>query len=250
MKISIITVCYNSQSTILDTIKSVFSQTHSDVEYIIIDGGSSDDTLKIISNFKNRIAKIVSEPDNGIYSAMNKGLALVTGDIVGILNSDDFYANNRILSKVAETFEREQVDCVFGDLVYVDAVHTERIVRYWKSSPYKHGLFQRGWHPPHPTFFVKKELYLKFGNFDESFMIASDIEIMLRFIERYNVRPFYISKILVKMRCGGTSNQSLWNIFKANIECYKAYRINGVPQPLTALFLKLLSRPSQYFKRL
>jgi glycosyltransferase len=248
MKVSIITVVYNNKDTIKDAIESVLNQTYKNIEYIIIDGGSIDGTVEIIKSYGNKIDKFISEKDNGIYDAMNKGIKLATGDIVGILNSDDFYASNDIIEKVVNEFKEKKVDSVYGDLVYVNAKNTDKIVRYWKSKPFKEGLFKKGWHPAHPTFFVKKEIYDKYGIFNLDFKIAADYELMLRFLEKYKISSSYISEIFVKMRVGGESNQSIKNIIKANIESYKAWKVNDLKISSIRMFAKPLSKVFQYFK--
>ena len=177
MKVSIVTPTYNSAKTIVDTILSVNKQDYANIEHIIIDGGSKDNTLELIRNTPNRVKKIISEPDKGIYDAMNKGVALATGDIVGILNSDDFYNSNDVIAKVVKTFQEGEYEGVYGDLEYVDARNTNRVLRYWESKAYKEGLFKKGWHPAHPTFFVKKEVYDKYGNFNLKYKIGADYEI-------------------------------------------------------------------------
>jgi glycosyltransferase len=248
IKVSIITVVYNNKDTIKDAIESVLNQTYKNIEYIIIDGGSNDGTVEIIRSYGNKIDKFISEKDNGIYDAMNKGIKLATGDIVGILNSDDFYASNDIIEKVVNEFIEKKVDSVYGDLVYVDAKNTDKIVRYWKSKPFKEGLFKKGWHPAHPTFFVKKEIYDKYGIFNLDFKIAADYELMLRFLEKCKISSSYIPEIFVKMRVGGESNQSIKNIIKANIESYKAWKANDLKIHPFRMFAKPLSKVFQYFK--
>lgn len=248
MKISIITVCYNSAETIEYAIKSVLAQTHPDIEYIIIDGASKDGTAGIIRKYKDKIAKFVSEPDKGIYDAMNKGLKLATGDIVGILNSDDFYADKFVLEKVAKKFQETGVNCLWGDLVYINRNDVDKIVRFWKSSEYGEGKFKNGWYPPHPAFFVKKEVYGKYGLFDLNFKIAADIEIMLRFLEKFKISSAYIPEILVKMRTGGTSAKNIKNIVKANIETYRAWKVNGLKINPLRILLKPLSKILQFIK--
>jgi len=246
MKVSIITVVYNNKNTIKDAIESVLNQTYKNIEYIIIDGASSDGTVEIIKSYGNKISKFISEPDNGIYDAMNKGIALATGDVVGILNSDDFYANNKVLERVVEVFKGCKCDSIYGDLVYVDKNDTDKIVRYWKSKPFNKGLFQKGWHPAHPTFFVKKEIYDKYGLFNLDFKIAADYELMLRFLEKYKISSSYIPEIFVKMRVGGESNKSIRNIIKANIECYKAWQTNGLKINPIVFLTKPLSKIFQF----
>jgi glycosyltransferase involved in cell wall biosynthesis len=243
MKISIITTTYNSTKTIEDTIKSVLGQVGVEIEYIIIDGGSTDGTLDIIKCFGDRVAKVVSEPDGGMYEAMNKGIKLATGDIVGILNSDDFYASGEVLKMVADKFAESGADCIWGDLVYIDKNDLNKVVRDWKSSSYKAGLFQKGWHPPHPTLFVKKSVYEKYGVFRTDLSTAADYELMLRFLEKNKISSAYIPQLLVKMRAGGESNKSYYNLIRANWYCYKAFGLNGLK--INPLFI--LKKP--WFKR-
>ena len=249
MKVSIVTPTYNSAKTIVDTILSVNKQDYANIEHIIIDGGSKDNTLELIRNTPNRVKKIISEPDKGIYDAMNKGVALATGDIVGILNSDDFYNSNDVIAKVVKTFQEGEYEGVYGDLEYVDARNTNRVVRYWESKAYKEGLFKKGWHPAHPTFFVKKEVYDKYGNLNLKYKIGADYEIMLRFIEKNRIKVAYIPETLVKMRVGGASNQSIKNIIKANIECYNAWKDNGLSILPFVFILKPLSKTLQYLRK-
>jgi len=248
MKVSIITVSYNSAETIKDSIESVLNQTYKNIEHIIIDGNSTDGTIEIIKSYGNKIHKFISEPDNGIYDAMNKGINLASGNIIGILNSDDFYFDNHIIAKVMNEFRTQDVDSVFGDLIYIDKNNTDNIIRYWKSQQYKKNLFQNGWHPAHPTFFVKREIYIKYGNFNLDFKIASDYELMLRFLEKHKITSSYIPEILVKMRTGGESNR-IQNIFQANIESYKAWKINNLKINPIVFLKKPLSKILQYFKR-
>ncbi len=227
MKISIITVVYNDVNYIKETILSVLNQSYKNVEYLIIDGGSTDGTLKEINKYKKKIFKIISEKDNGIYDAMNKGIKLSTGDIIGFLNSGDLYFDSYVLGKVVREFKKRNVDSVYGDLVYVKEKNVNKIIRYWKAGNYEWGLFKKGWHPPHPAFFVRKDIYKKCGYFDLEFKISADFEIMLRFLEKCKISTSYIPEVLVKMRYGGVSNNSLLNILKANYECYRAWRKNG-----------------------
>lgn len=217
MKISIITVCYNSECTIESTLKSVANQSYSDIEHVIIDGASKDGTLDIISRF-NSVSVLVSEPDKGIYDAMNKGFSLATGDVIGTLNADDFYIDESVLSDVAIIFSDNSVDACFADLVYVKQDDTDDIVRYWKSEAYKPGLFKSGWMPAHPTFFVRKSVYEKLGVFDLNYKIAADFELLFRLIEKNEIRTAYLPRVVIKMRLGGTTNKSLNNINIQNKE--------------------------------
>lgn len=200
------------------------SQDYPDIEYIIVDGGSTDGTLDIIKRYQN-ISMLVSEPDKGIYDAMNKGIRMATGDVIGTLNADDFYVNNTVLSDVAKTFGDDAVDACFADLVYVDQSNTDKIVRYWKSQPYQSGLFRKGWMPAHPTFFARKSVYEKFGKFDLHFRIAADFELLFRLIEKNKIRTVYLPKVIIKMRMGGTTNKNLKNIRIQNKEIIQILRM-------------------------
>ncbi|MBI5401661.1 glycosyltransferase [Candidatus Wolfebacteria bacterium] len=246
MKVSIITVVFNNKKFIESAIKSVLSQTYPDIEYIVIDGGSTDGTLEIINKYRDRIAKFVSEPDKGIYDAMNKGLKLATGEIVGILNSDDFYADENSIKIVVKEMGKSGAGCLWGDLVIVDRNNPDKVVRFWKSSPYFDGKFKTGWHPPHTTFFVRKKIYDKYGFLNLDFKIAADYELMLRFLEKHKVSSGYIPKVFVKMRGGGASAK---NIIKANIESYRAWKVNGLKISFLRIFLKPLSKIFQLIKR-
>jgi glycosyltransferase involved in cell wall biosynthesis len=249
VKISVITVVYNGASTIEDTILSVAAQSHSDVEHIVVDGGSTDGTVQIIERHRDKLAQVISEPDEGIYDAMNKGIARATGEVVGTLNSDDVYADERVLATVAEAFLDPDLDACYGDLVYVDRERTDRVVRYWTSRPYEPGLFERGWMPAHPTFYVRRRVYERCGGFDLEYRIQSDFELTMRFLRICQIRSLYIPRIMVRMRMGGTTNKKLSNIVKGNIESYRACRKHGIP--VTPLFFvkKILSRLPQFVRR-
>lgn len=246
MKVSIITPILNNKETFEDCIISLNGQTYKNIEHIVVDGGSTNGTIEIINKYKNKITKFISEPDKGIFDGMNKGIKLATGDIIGILNSDDFYASDKVIEKVVKTIKEKNVDCCWGDLVYIDKKNPDRIVRYWKSSEYKEGKFKIGWHPPHPTFFVRKWVYEKYGLFNLDFPFSADYELMLRFLERYKIRSFYIPEILVKMRTKGQSSKNILNIIKGNIESYRAWKINGLRTNLLIFFLKPIFKISQY----
>jgi glycosyltransferase involved in cell wall biosynthesis len=248
MKVTIITATYNSSATIEDTLKSVASQDYPAVEHVIIDGLSKDDTLDKVSHFSH-VAKVVSEKDKGIYDAMNKGITLATGEVVGILNSDDFYSSSQILSRVVEIFQNTSCDAVYGDLVYVDKDDTDRVVRYWKSGQYKESAFKWGWMPPHPTFFVRKALYEKHGLFNLEMKTAADYELMLRMIHKGKAKLAYLPAILVKMRTGGASNQSMASRLRANADDKKAWEINGMKPYWFTLYLKPIRKITQYIFR-
>jgi glycosyltransferase involved in cell wall biosynthesis len=248
-KISIITSVFNGAETIEDCIKSVLRQTYSNIEHIIIDGGSTDGTIDIINKYQDKISKWISEPDNGIYDAMNKGIALSTGGIIGFLNADDVYADNMVLKQVASVFAEPAIDACYADLVYVDRFNLNKTIRYWKSCDFKDNLFNKGWIPPHPTFFVRRNIYDKFGNFDLDYRLAADYELMLRFLVRYKIRSVYIPKIFVKMRVGGATNKNITNRIKQNIEIYQAGKKNHVSISPIFFIPKIVDRISQFLKR-
>lgn len=246
MKISIITATWNSAATVENAILSVASQGYPNLEHIIVDGNSSDETLSIIFRHEDKIAKLVSEPDHGIYDAMNKGIALSTGDIVGILNSDDFYANSHVLKKVAQVFKNDGVDTCYGDLIYVDPVNVRRVIRYWRSGEHHPGSFYRGWMPPHPTFFVRRSVYNRYGCFNLALGTASDYELIVRLLLKHNVSTAYIPEVLVHMRAGGASNASLKSRLTTMRMASVAWQVNGLkPLPWTLTF-RLLSKIVQY----
>jgi len=225
MKISIITPVYNDPR-VPRALDSVLSQKYEgDLEIIVIDGGSDQSTLDVLEHYRHRIDILVSEPDQGIYDAMNKGIKLATGEVIGILNADDRYNDDQVLRDVAAIMRDPQIDACYGDLVYVN--NKDKIVRYWKSGVYRPIKFYFGWMPPHPTFFVRKRVYEQYGLFDLNFPIAADYELMFRFIFKYNICVRYIPRILVKMSLGGKSNCSFGNIVKANLEVWRAWRKNG-----------------------
>ena len=228
---------------------SVESQTHGAVEHIVIDGGSTDGTLRILLERRNQLAALVSESDSGIYDAMNKGIELAGGDIVGLLNSDDFYVNGDVLSRVASLFSEDpQLEVCYADLIYAEQTDTSRTVRYWQSSAFVPGAFAMGWCPPHPTFFVRRSVYERFGDFDLNYKLAADYELMLRFLEVHKIRARYVPEVWVKMRLGGATNKSLKNIWTQNQEILRALRSHGLPVNRMRFFgHKLILRCKQFF---
>lgn len=247
MKVSIITVCYNSESTLESTIRSVIEQDYPDIEYIVVDGNSTDGSPAIIEKYKSKITKFISEKDKGVYFALNKGIALATGDVIGLLHSDDFYASKTIITQVVKEFESSHSDSVYGDLQYVSRENTEKVIRHWQAKPYNNQLFLKGWMPPHPTFFVKNKCYTNFGCFNTSFSISADYELMLRLLYKYNISCSYIPQVLVKMRTGGISNVTIRSRITANREDRLAWKVNGLKAGILTLWLKPLSKFRQFF---
>jgi glycosyltransferase involved in cell wall biosynthesis len=243
-KISIITATFNSAHTIRDCLRSVRAQQMT-VEHIIIDGLSNDETPAIIKTYPH-VSKFISERDLGIYDAMNKGIAAANGDVIGFLNSDDYYAHPHVLEKVLDVFEDNAIDSCYGDLIYFDPVDTTRIVRIWNSGYYHERRFYWGWMPPHPTFFVRRSVYERYGGFKLDLGSAADYELMLRFLVKHKISTAYIPEVLVKMRAGGVSNVSLRNRLKANRMDRYAWEVNGLkPYPWTTC-LKPLSKLKQF----
>lgn len=230
MTITIVTAVYNSAKTIRDTIESVLRQTYKDIEFWIIDGDSKDATMDIVRSYEAAFeGKMhwISEPDKGIYDAMNKGALHATGDVVGFINSDDVLATNDAIEKIATRFMQTNVSCVFGNLLMVKKDNWNSVFRVWKGSPYPKNGFLKGWHPAHPTFYCKRECYEKLGLYDISYKIASDFELMLRFIEKNKISTSFIDEVLVKMRMGGASTCSIHNILLGRKEILRAFKENG-----------------------
>ncbi|MDH4238787.1 MAG: glycosyltransferase [Phycisphaerae bacterium] len=251
MKVSTITVALNAADTIEATIKSVLNQDYKNIEYIVVDGGSTDSTLDIIKRYKNSIARVISEPDNGIYDAMNKGINLSTGDIIAILNSDDVYTDQTIVGQIVEFMQSNSLDAAYGDLVYIDQNNADRVTRFWKAGKYKKGAFSYGWILPHPTFFCRKDIFERFGYFNDKLQVAADFELMLRFVEKHQIKIGYLPKVIVKMRKGGKANV-LRGIIRGNLEIIRSFRRNNIRispwfflyRPITKM-LQLFARPGQ-----
>ena len=248
MKISIITVVWNNKETIKDAIDSVLNQAYKDIEYIIVDGASSDGTVDIIKSYGDKITKFISEPDKGLYDAMNKGLTLATGDIVGILNSDDFYIDEFVIEKVVNEFKEKQVDSVYADLVFVKSENLEKTVRYYDSSKFNPEKFAYGWMPAHPTFFVKREIYEKYGVFRTDLKIGADFDILARFLHTHKISYSYMQEVLVKMRLGGVST-SFSSIWINNLEALQVCRDNGIDTNIFKILSKYPSKILGLFKR-
>jgi glycosyltransferase involved in cell wall biosynthesis len=250
MKISVITASFNSAGTIVDTLDSVAAQRHPDIEHLVIDGASRDNTVALVRAHKRPPELCVSEQDRGIYDAMNKGIRLATGDVIGFINSDDFYASPDALTKVAEVFDNPSVDICYGNLCYVRHDHPDQVVRYWPSCPFRPGLFRTGWCPPHPTFFVRRHVYEKLGGFDLSYRMANDVELMARFLEVHRVSSHFLPELLVSMRMGGASNHRWSAILLQNREIWRAMKAHQMrPALFPFVFGKLLSRGRQFLSR-
>jgi glycosyltransferase involved in cell wall biosynthesis len=245
MKVSIITATFNSANTIVDTLESVRVQTYPTIEHIIVDGLSTDETLTIVNNAQ-RIEQVVSEKDKGIYDAMNKGIALTNGDIIGILNSDDFYAHENVIQEVVEMFEKTGCDAVYGNLIFVHPDNPKKILRKWIAGGYNLNLFLKGWMPPHPTFFVRKSVYNKLGNFNITLKSSADYELLLRFLYVHKIKVEYLHDVLVHMRSGGQSTKSFSNRIKAHKEDYMAWRLNGITPKWYTLMLKPVRKIKQF----
>ena len=246
MKISIITVCFNSQQTIKATINSVLNQSYKQVEYIIIDGASTDNTIKIINEFSNSIDVFISEGDAGIYDAINKGITKSSGDVVGLLHADDVFENNSVVGNVMRLFD-ENVDMIYGDINYVDRKDINRVIRRWKSDSYSKGKFKYGWMPPHTGFFIKKSCYTKYGLYNLNLGSSADYELMLRMFEVYNLKSKYIPLNITKMRVGGISNSSFKNRWEANRNDKKSWEINGLKPFWFTFLIKPIIKIKQFF---
>jgi glycosyltransferase involved in cell wall biosynthesis len=245
MKISVITATFNSAVTVRDTLDSICLQRHPLIEHIIVDGGSTDGTLEIVKEFPH-VAKMITGKDNGIYDAMNKGIRLATGEVIGILNSDDIYTDPTVLSAVAAAFADPAVMTVYADLQYVHPDDLGRIIRTWKSGSFSRRHFYYGWMPPHPTFFVRREVYDRIGLFNTTLHSAADYELMLRILLKYGLPALYIPRVIVKMRAGGVSNASFRNRLRANNEDRLAWQLNGLRPYFFTLYLKPLRKIHQF----
>ncbi|MBG6244348.1 glycosyl transferase [Candidatus Symbiopectobacterium sp. 'North America'] len=248
MRISIITATYNSEKTIKDTLLSIERQSHNDIEYIIIDGGSTDRTIHLINRLSTRVSKIISEPDKGIYDALNKGINAATGEVVGFLHSDDFFAYDDVLKNIVEEFESKNCDAIYGDLEYVSQYNVEKCLRVWKSGIFSRHKLMLGWMPPHPSFYMKRSCYIKYGCFSLDYNIAADYNSILRYLFKNEVVLSYMPRVLIKMRVGGLSNRSVRTMAKKSLEDIRIMKNNGIPWPL-AIVCKNLSKIPQFFRR-
>jgi glycosyltransferase involved in cell wall biosynthesis len=247
MKVTIITVTHNSALYLQNCIDSVVRQTYPDIEHIIVDAASTDGTIDIIRQYENHVAKWVSETDRGMYDAINKGMSMATGDVIGILNSDDMLASPDVIEAIVQCFNENKVDSVYGDLVYVDKVNTRKVRRYWKGFTYDRFRFNYGWMPAHPTFYFKSYLLEDLGGYESHYFTAADYEFMARYLYKYRISAKYLPKLIVKMRVGGQSNRNIKSRLRANRRDYLAMKKNQLPFPLLASILKPLIKLHQYY---
>lgn len=233
-----------------DTIRSVVDQDFPDIEYIIVDGKSTDKTVNIINRYAAHVDKFVSEKDKGLYDALNKGIALATGEVVGMLHSDDVYADKNVISRVAQTFAIDpETDAVYADLVFVDRNDTSKVLRTWKAGEFEKDAFVKGWMPPHPTFFLKRSAYEKYGGFNLDLKLSADYELMLRMIHKHGLRVKYLPETIVMMRMGGISNTSFFVKLKANMEDKMAWKVNDLKPGFLTTYRKPLKKLLQYFRK-
>ncbi|MHC4199619.1 MAG: glycosyltransferase family 2 protein [Planctomycetota bacterium] len=250
MKVTVVTPCLNRVDVIEACIRSVIDQTHRDVEHVIVDGGSTDGTLDVLERYDRRIAHWSTGPDRGIYDAINRGIAAATGEAVGVLNADDVYADARALETVARALEKTGAESCYGDLVYVHAKDPERVVRYWVSGRYRRSRFRsRGWMPPHPAFFVRREVHGRYGVYNTDLGISSDYEMMLRLLVRHGISTHYVPRVLVRMRSGGVSGGGPASLLRAAVEDYRAWRLSRLPPSLFTIAMKKLGKLPQFFRR-
>lgn len=247
MRVTIITVTYNSGKYLRDCIESVVQQDYPDIEHILVDGGSTDNTLEIVKAYEGKISRWISEKDRGMYDAINKGMNMSTGDVIGILNSDDMLASPGIIGQIVKGFTENKTDSVYGDLVYVDKVNTRKVVRYWKGFPYRRYRFVYGWMPAHPTFYFRRELLSELGGYESHYFTAADYEFMARYLYRHRISSHYLPLLVVKMRVGGQSNSTLFSRLRANRRDYLAMKKNKIPFPHIASILKPLIKVKQYY---
>lgn len=247
MKVTIITVVFNGAKHLKDCIESILGQDYSNIEYMVIDGGSTDGTLSIIENYRNQIDYFISERDKGMYDALNKGIKLATGDIIGILNADDMLASKDIISAIMREFNRNEIDGVYGNLNYIDLSSSNKIVRRWRSKQFMQKDILLGWMPAHPTLYLKKELFTRFGDYALDLGTAADYELMVRFLYVHQIKARYLNQLIVNMRVGGMSNSSLKQRYLALVNDYKAVKKNSLPYPIVTILLKKISKLQQYF---
>jgi glycosyltransferase involved in cell wall biosynthesis len=246
MKVTIITATYNAAAYLSDCIESVMRQDYADIEHIIIDGKSTDGTVKIIRQYEDKISSWISETDRGMYDAINKGMQMATGDVVGILNSDDMFESDDVISSIVACFKQHEVDAVYADLEFVDREDTNRVIRIWKGKPYKRNRFKFGWMPAHPTFYIKRSLVATYGGYENHYYSAADYEFMARYLYQFKISAHYLPKLVVKMRMGGQSNRNIAQRLRANRRDYLAMKRNKIPLPFLVSILKPLGKIHQW----
>ncbi len=245
-KVTIITVTYNSAAYLQDCINSVRSQNYPNIEYIIVDGKSSDGTMGIVRKNNEAVDYWISETDKGMYDAINKGMAVATGDIIGILNSDDVLDNENVITTIVNCFEKQGVDSIYGDLEFVDRNDVNKVMRIWKGQPFKRSRFRYGWMPAHPTFYIKRSLVEKYGAYENHYYSAADYEFMSRYLYLNSVSSYYIPELLVRMRMGGQSNVNIKQRLRANRRDYLAMKKNKIPFAFFVSILKPLIKVHQF----
>ncbi|MCA9185313.1 MAG: glycosyltransferase [Planctomycetales bacterium] len=248
LKVSIITICYNSAATIRESIESVLAQDYTNIEYTIVDGQSTDATCDIVRSYGDAINVFKSESDTGIYNAMNKGIALATGDVVAFLNSDDVYRDCTVVGRMADLMQRDHLDAAYGDIYYVDRANIQRVIRYWRTGEFGEGAIGRGWIPPHPSFFCRRDVYMRLGTYNEEFRIAADYELMLRYIAVHRVRIGYLPYVVVNMRVGGESHR-LKGFLKGNREILRSFQTNKLPLPRFFIVRRMMAKLKQFLVR-
>lgn len=247
MKFSIITVCFNNAAHIKETIDSVLLQDHPNIEYIVVDGASTDGTVDIVTSYGNKISKFISEPDNGVYDAMNKGIEAASGEVVGFVNGDDMLARIDVISALDKVFQSDLVDAVYGDAYMVDPDDITDVKRFWRGQKYDRSRFKKGWMPPHLGTYIKRQCYVDLGSFRSDLPVSADYELMLRFMYKNNIRVRYLPRVIVRFRLGGVSNRSLRHIWKANLEVYRSWKLNGLKISPFIMIRKPLRKLTQLF---
>ncbi|MBL0126153.1 MAG: glycosyltransferase [Flavobacteriales bacterium] len=247
MKVTLITVCRNVASVIAETLDSILAQTHPDIELIVIDGASTDGTVEILERYRPKLGALVSEPDKGIYDAMNKGLRLATGDVIGFVNAGDLLMTPEVIAHIANAFQRAHVEAVYGDIIMVDAHDIHKVHRTWLSGTYHRANFQKGWMPPHVGTFIKRSVYDRFGHFNTDLRIGADYEILLRFLFKHAIPTLHVREVLVRFRLGGMSNGNVKQILQANREVRRSWKLNGLQAPPLLITRKLWSKVMQFF---
>jgi glycosyltransferase len=246
MTISIITICFNNEADIRPTLESVVNQTYLGIEYIIVDGSSTDNTLAIVNEYNDKISKIISEPDKGLYDAINKGIRNATGDVVGLIHAGDRLYDNDVIAKIAKYFEKNEIDALYGHSKIVN--NKNEVVRINKSPKFKKVLFKQGWFPSHQSFYAKRELFQKYGFYNLKYRIAADYELLLRLLYYNDVKVSLLDEYIILFSLGGTSTKSLHNIYSLNKECFQAWKDNGYSMPLYIVSIKLLRKIPQFVK--